>query len=101
VARTAGHRGPRASIPANLAKALLRAPGLDRIAKSPRAFLETMTTPVTYDSRNADELLASLGVGICPPFETYVDKLVEYVQERVRHRRGTKKPVVEAEEPRG
>ena len=84
VARAGGRRNPRGSIPANLAKALLRAPGLDRIAKSPRAFLETLTTPVTYDARNADALLPLLGVPACPPLESYIEKLVEYVQERVR-----------------
>ncbi len=87
VARAGGRRGPRGSIPASLAKTILRAPGIDRIAKSPRAFLETLTTPVTYDSRNADDVMGALGIGPCPPLETYVDKLVEYVQERVRQRR--------------
>jgi thioester reductase-like protein len=100
VARAGGRRGPRGSIPANLAKALLRAPGLDRIAKSPRAFLETLTTPVTYDARNADELLPALGVPVCPPLESYVDKLVEYVQERVRQRRA-RDADVEIEDPLG
>ncbi len=99
VARAGGRRAPRGSIPANLAKALLRAPGLDRIVKSPRAFVETLTTPVTYDSRNADELLGSLGVDPCPPLETYVDKLVEYVQERTRERRAIKTPPAEIEDP--
>jgi thioester reductase-like protein len=97
VARAGGRRGPRGSIPANLAKALLRAPGLDRIAKSPRAFLETLTTPVSYDARNTDELLPALGVPTCPPLESYVEKLVEYVQERVRQRRATKKADLEIE----
>jgi thioester reductase-like protein len=101
VARAGGRRGPRGSIPANLAKALLRTPGLDRIAKSPRAFIETLTTPVTYDARNADELLASLGVEACPPIETYVDKLVEYVQQRTRERRATKKQRAEIDDPLG
>ena len=100
VARAGGRRGPRGSIPANLAKALLRAPGLDRIAKSPRAFLETLTTPVTYDARNADDLLPSLGVPVCPPLESYVDKLVEYVQERVRQRRA-RDADVEIDDPLG
>jgi len=100
VARAGGRRGPRGSIPANLAKALLRAPGLDRIAKSPRAFLETLTTPVTYDARNADELLPSLGVPPCPPLESYIDKLVEYVQERVRQRRA-RDADVEIDDPLG
>jgi nucleoside-diphosphate-sugar epimerase len=101
VARAGGRRGPRGSIPANLAKALLRAPGLDRIAKSPRAFLETLTTPVTFDARNADELLGLLGVDSCPPLESYVDKLVEYVQERVRQRRASKSADAEIEDPLG
>ncbi len=91
VARAGGRRGPRGSIPANLAKALLRAPGLERISNGPRAFLEALTTSVTYDARNADELLSALGIDDCPPLETYVDKLVEYVQEHVRKRRALKR----------
>jgi len=101
VARAGGRRSPRGSIPANLAKALLRAPGLDRIAKSPRAFLETLTTPVTYDARNTDELLGSLGIAACPALESYVDKLVDYVQERVRQRRATRQTDAEVEDPLG
>jgi thioester reductase-like protein len=89
VARAGGRRGPRGSIPTNLAKALLRAPGLDRIAKSPRAFLETLTTPVVHDATRADEMLESLGVEPCPPLESYVEKLVQYVQERLRRRRAS------------
>ncbi|HEX4445785.1 MAG TPA: SDR family oxidoreductase, partial [Polyangiaceae bacterium] len=99
VARAGGRRGPRGSIPANLAKALLRAPGLERIAKSPRALLDTLTTPVTYDAGNADELLSALGVTACPPLESYVEKLVEYVKEHVRRRRETKVEPVEVEDP--
>jgi thioester reductase-like protein len=99
IARAGGRRGPRGSFPANLAKAVLRAPGLDRIAKSPRAFLETLTTPVTYDCRNAVELLSALGVGSCPPLESYVDNLVEYAQQRVRERRATKSVAAEVEDP--
>jgi thioester reductase-like protein len=97
VARAGGRRGPRGSIPANLAKAVLRAPGIDRIAKSPRAFLETLTTSVAYDAGNTDELLSSLGVPACPQLESYVDKLVEYVQERLRQRRAAKKAELEIE----
>jgi thioester reductase-like protein len=101
VARAGGRRDPRGSIPANLAKALLRAPGLDRIAKSPRAFLETLTTRVVYDARNTQAHLPALGVPGCPSFESYVDKLVEYVQERVRQRRQTRREEVEAPDPLG
>jgi thioester reductase-like protein len=90
-ARAGGRRGPRGSIPANLAKAVLRAPGIDRIAKAPRALLDALTTSVSYDARSADALLGALGVPACPPLETYVDKLVEYVQLRVRQRRSSRK----------
>jgi hypothetical protein len=80
---------------------VLRAPGIDRIAKSPRAFLDTLSTHVTYDARNTNELLGSLpdDVGTCPPLETYVDKLVEYVQQRMRQRHAPKKAEVEIEDP--
>ena len=80
VARAGGRRAPSGFLPANLARALLRAPGIERIAKSPRAFLEAMAVPVSYDHANADELLQNTGI-TCPPLETYVDKLVGHVQK--------------------
>jgi thioester reductase-like protein len=89
--RVGGRRGPRDSIPANLARAIRRAPGLDRLAQSPRALLEMLTTRVTYDTRNADELLASLGIDPCPRLETYIGRVALHVQERVRERSAAKK----------
>ncbi len=86
VAKAGGRRMPRGFIPANLTKALLRTPGIDRFAKSPRALLDAIATPVRYATHNADELLADSGV-VCPPFEEYVDRLVEYVQVRLREKR--------------
>jgi thioester reductase-like protein len=86
VARAGGRREPRGSIPANLAKALLKTPGLERLSKSPRAFLDALVTPVSYDAKNTEELLAGTGL-TCPRFESYVEKLVEHVQHRVRERR--------------
>ena len=86
VAKAGGRRLPRGFIPANITKALLRTPGLDRFAKSPRALLDALATPVRYDTENADALLAGAGVR-CPPFEEYVEQLVEYVQVRLREKR--------------
>ncbi|MFO0677440.1 MAG: SDR family oxidoreductase [Polyangiaceae bacterium] len=97
VAKAAGKRGPRGSIPANLTKALLRAPGLERLVKSPRAFLETMVTPVTYAADNTDDLVHGSGLA-CPPFESYVEKLVEYVASRLREKKA-EKPLVEDHDP--
>lgn len=90
IAKAGGRRGPRGSIPANLARAVLRVPIIERLARSPRALLDTLTTPVTYDAENANELCAALGVAECPPFESYVDKLVEYARAHVRQRRSSK-----------
>lgn len=79
IAAAGGRRGPHAFLPVNLTKALLRTRGLDRLARSPRAFLETLATPVTYSLANTTEILAGTDVR-CPPFESYVDGLVDYVQ---------------------
>jgi thioester reductase-like protein len=85
VARAAGRPAPPGFIPANLTKALLRTPGLRRFVKSPRALLETLGTDVTYDHANADETLSGLSIR-CPPFESYVERLVHFAQERLRQK---------------
>lgn len=72
-----------------------RRPGLERYAHAPRTFLEQLATEVVYDNRNARELLEAKGIR-CPPFESYVDVMVRYVEERQAARR-TKRP----SEPRG
>ena len=80
VAAAAGRKGPRGFLPPNLTKAILSTPGIDRIAKSPRAFLDALATPVTYDTTNASSVLADV---TCPPFESYVHRLVRHVEESV------------------
>lgn len=98
VANAGGRRGPRGFIPANLTKALLRTPGIDRLAKSPRAFLDALATPVTYSYASTSELLADTAIR-CPPFESYVDGLVEYVRQRLREKRAREEESVEIEDP--
>ncbi len=98
VATAGGRRSPRGFIPANLTKALLRTPGLDRLAKSPRAFLDALATPVSYSIANTTELLSDSDVR-CPPFESYVEGLVEYVQHRLREKRARDREVTEIEDP--
>ena len=97
VAAAGGRRSPRGFIPTNLTKALLRAPGIDRLAKSPRAFLDALATPVSYSFANTSELLADTDVR-CPPLESYVEGLVEYVQHRLREKRARDS---EVEDPLG
>lgn len=85
IARTAGRPLPRGSLPTSLATALLKTPGVDRFAHVPRAFLEQLATEVVYDDRNARELLADHDIQ-CPPFESYVDVMVDYVRSQARPR---------------
>jgi thioester reductase-like protein len=86
VARAGGVRTPRGFIPANLTKALLRTPGIERFLRSPRAFLDTLGTNVTFSTKNTDALLEGTDVR-CPPFETYVDAIVAHARGRLRERR--------------
>jgi thioester reductase-like protein len=101
VAERAGRRPPRGTIPTGLARALLRAAGprsvatwlerlgLEKLARAPIAFVEAFNHPAVYNCRNTLELLEGTGPK-CPPFDGYVDKLVEYVQtvDAARRARG-------------
>jgi thioester reductase-like protein len=80
VAQRADKKPPRGVIPAGLAKALLKAPGLERLARAPLAFLEAFNHLALYNCRHTLALLADAGVH-CPPFDDYVDNLVKYVRE--------------------
>ena len=86
VAQSGGRRLPQGFIPSRLTKALLRTPGVSLVSKSPRAFIDTITTPVRYDTRNTDDVLSGSQIH-CPPFESYVDALVSAVKNRVQERR--------------
>lgn len=99
VARAGGKRSPRGFLPANVTKALLHTPGLERFARSPRSLVDQLLTDVSYDATNADAVLGPLGVS-CPPVAGYVGKLVDYVKERVAERRApAREDAVEADDP--
>lgn len=80
VARHAERKPPRGIIPTALARAVLRTPGLERLARAPLAFLESFNQMTVYNCRNTLALLDGSGVR-CPPFDSYVDCLVRYVRE--------------------
>ncbi len=96
VARAAGRRMRRGVLPPNLTRALLRTPGVERFARSPRAFVERMATRAVYPADGARELLEPAGV-TCPPFDRYADALVEHVRRRLASRRS--RPDAIAPEP--
>jgi len=80
VAEHAQTPAPRGFVPAGLARALLRAPGLGKLTRAPAAVVDLLSTSVHYHTKNANELLADAGI-VCPPFEDYVGNLVRYVKE--------------------
>jgi thioester reductase-like protein len=88
VAQRADRKAPRGVIPTGLARALLRAPGLERLARAPLAFLEAFNHLALYNCRHALGLLDDSPARVrCPPFDAYVDHLVRYVREVQAQRR--------------
>jgi nucleoside-diphosphate-sugar epimerase len=101
VAHADGRRAARGQLPSNLAKALLRTPGIERFIRSPRAFVEQLTTQVRYDTRNTEQALRGSGIA-CPPFESYVGDLVSAVRDHLdaqKQRRRVSALETEVEDP--
>lgn len=96
VARAAGKRAPSGSIPEALARVLLRAPGLERIAADPRTLTEQLVQKVSFDATRARAILSPQGI-TCPPFASYVDHVVGALEEHLGRGRTTE--VVALETP--
>ncbi len=86
IAARTGRQPPRGFVPAGWATTLMKTPGLERFANIPRAFLEHLLTDVVYDDRRTRQALEGTGIA-CPSFESYVDRLVHYVEDREAARR--------------
>lgn len=80
VAERAHKKRPRGFIPTGIAKALMRTPGLERLARAPLSFLEGLDQLTFYNPRHTLELLRGTGI-TCPPFDGYVDNIIRYVRE--------------------
>lgn len=80
IAARAGRKLPRYHVSPNLTKALLRFPGLERIAAVSHQAIDYLNQMTFYNSRNTCEALEGTGL-TCPQFENYVDNLMRYVRE--------------------
>ena len=67
VAQRADKKAPRGSIPTGLARALLKAPGLERLARAPLAFLEAFNHLALYNCRHTLTLLVGRSVARALP----------------------------------
>lgn len=83
ICRAANKKPPRRSIPTNLATVLMKMPGLEKHWRSPRLFVEYLNQLVLYNWMNTLEILNNTEV-MCPPFPTYVDKLVAFLKSKKR-----------------
>ena len=97
LARAAGRKTARAFIPANVTRAILRTPGLDRLARSPRAFLDQLATSVQYSARNTEAILAGTGIS-APSFDDYVETMIAHVRSRLLAER-RRRAEAEVEDP--
>lgn len=79
VARRAGKSLPPVSIPHRAAEAVLSLPLLERLVRPQRAAIQLVNRIAVYNPRNMLELLAGTGI-LCPPFQSYLDRLIEYVR---------------------
>lgn len=82
IAMASEKKVPSGYIPARFTRALLRTPGLERLAESPMAALDLFTADVVYASSNAQELLREVGVS-CPRFPDYVENLVGFLRQKL------------------
>lgn len=81
VSRLLTGRAARITIPAPMVRASLTLPGSETLTKLPRAAVPYFFIRQTYDTSRAQSLLEPHGVR-CPPFQTYVQALVSFVERR-------------------
>ncbi len=74
-----GHRS-RITAPAKLVRFMLMLPPSPKITGLPHHAVPYFFVRQLYDSSQAQQLLAPHGIH-CPPFETYVDRIVDFAQQ--------------------
>ena len=81
IEEAAGKRLLRVRLPHRFAKSVIeRVPGARKVFELPPQLLDYLDLPTTYLTTNAQRDLAGTGVR-CPPVDTYLPRLVEYVRE--------------------
>lgn len=94
VAQKTGKKPPLGRIPARLTQLLMRAPGLEKILRSPRQALEHFNHFAIYNCRNTLAALTPEGI-TCPPFESYAEALISFVSQSLEARKRKKEPAEE------
>jgi len=87
VAQREGKKLPRHSLGDRLTDALLKLPGLERLAREQRTAIACVNHLSFFSSRNTQEILDGTGIR-CPPVESYLDSLIQDVREAGRQKEG-------------
>ena len=67
-------------LPLGATRALVSLPGVERLLGIPAESLDYFASPTTYDTAHTTTDLEGTGVA-CPAFETYADRLLDYMVE--------------------
>ena len=87
IAKSIDDRRSRITAPARLVRFLLMLPPSPRITGLPHHAVPYFFVKQIYDSSQAQQLLAPHGIR-CPPFESYVDRIVDYAHRHPTISRG-------------
>lgn len=79
VAAVAGKRAPIGGVPFKLARALMKFPGVEKLTRTPRQFMDDFNQLTIYNSINTLEALG--GEIACPPLTTYLHNLIDYIKQ--------------------
>ncbi|MBL8601430.1 MAG: SDR family oxidoreductase [Myxococcales bacterium] len=82
LARASSKQLGRGVVPVHVARALLSAPGLERLARSPRAFFDQVASRAWFGASNSQRWLRGAAIE-CPPFAGYAEVLVGAVRARL------------------
>lgn len=86
IAQKANKRLPRFNLPSKATEAVLKLPLLEKLARPQRQAISYVNHLAIYNCHNTLELLDGTGIR-CPPLESYLDTLVNYVRDYYRKRR--------------
>lgn len=78
VADAAGRRAPVGRFPYRLTKLVMKFPYLEKLTRSPRQFMDDFNQLTIYNCINTFEALGADDQ--CPPFPSYVSRLVTYIK---------------------
>lgn len=80
IAERAGKPLPKRTVSPNLTKALLRIPGLERLASVSSEAIDYLNHMAFYNSAATSEVLVGTGIR-CPPFSDYLENLMHYARD--------------------